>query len=136
MIIRTLTPALSVADQLVESDLPQLLESEFKSVVCNRPDEEGEPHLTQDRVKRALNEAGIAFRYLPVNGANITEADIAAQSELLRELPQPVLAYCRTGTRCTKLWALDPANPIEPSERINAAANAGLDIRDIAPRLG
>ena len=31
----------------------------------------------------------------------MTIADVQRFAELLRTLPGPVLAYCRTGTRCT-----------------------------------
>ncbi|MBV5334050.1 TIGR01244 family phosphatase, partial [bacterium] len=31
----------------------------------------------------------------------MTAADVVRFAELLRTLPGPVLAYCRTGTRCT-----------------------------------
>jgi uncharacterized protein (TIGR01244 family) len=35
----------------------------------------------------------------------MTAADVVRFAELLRTLPGPVLAYCRTGTRCTNLFA-------------------------------
>ena len=35
----------------------------------------------------------------------MTIADVQRFAELLRTLPGPVLAYCRTGTRCTNLFA-------------------------------
>lgn len=136
MIIRTLTHDFSVADQITEDDLPTLLSSGFKSVICNRPDAEGEAHLGQNDVEAALAAAGIEFRYLPVNGAAITELDVAEQAALVNELPKPLLAYCRTGTRCTKLWALDPARTDSADQRIASAAAAGINIEDLRGRLG
>ncbi len=54
MIIRELTTDLSVADQLTLDDLDAVKEAGFKAVICNRPDEEGEPHAeaTQWHKKR------------------------------------------------------------------------------------
>jgi uncharacterized protein (TIGR01244 family) len=39
-----------------------------------------------------------------VVSGGMTPADVARFAELLKELPAPVLAYCRTGTRCTYLY--------------------------------
>ncbi len=77
MIIRELTPELAVADQLTLDDLEAVKEAGFKAVVCNRPDEEGEPHAEADAMAQKADALGLEFRYLPVNGANITETDVA-----------------------------------------------------------
>ena len=69
MIIRELTPELAVADQLTLDDLEAVKEAGFKAVVCNRPDEEGEPHAEADAMAQKANALGLEFRYLPVNGA-------------------------------------------------------------------
>ena len=71
MIIRQLTPGLSVADQLTMDDLKAVKEAGFKAVICNRPDEEGEPHADADSMAQKADTLGLEFRYLPVNGANI-----------------------------------------------------------------
>ena len=34
----------------------------------------------------------------------MTAEDVVKFSELLQTMPAPVLAYCRTGTRCTVLY--------------------------------
>jgi len=34
----------------------------------------------------------------------MTPADVAKFAELLKTMPAPVLAYCRTGTRCSILY--------------------------------
>ena len=47
-----------------------------------------------------------------------------------------VLAYWRTGTRSTVLWALAQAAGGEPLERIaSAAAAAGYDISPVLPAM-
>ena len=76
MIIRQLTPGLSVADQLTMDDLKAVKEAGFKAVICNRPDE-GEPHADADSMAQKADTLGLEFRYLPVNGANITDTDVA-----------------------------------------------------------
>ncbi|ASD79997.1 hypothetical protein I6H08_03280 [Burkholderia gladioli] len=44
-------------------------------------------------------------RYFPVESDSLNATDIASFRALLVQLPTPVLAYCRSGTRSAKLWA-------------------------------
>ena len=135
MIIRQLAPGLSVADQLTMDDLEAVKEAGFKGVICNRPDEEGEPHAEADSMAQKANALGLEFRYLPVNGANITDTDVAQHAALLSEVPGPVLTYCRSGARCAKLWALSEAGKQDVNTLIETVDKAGLSIVDIAHRL-
>jgi len=135
MIIRQLTTELSVADQLTVDDLEAVKEAGFNTVICNRPDEEGEPHADADSMAQKANALGIEFRYLPVNGANITDTDVAQHAALLSEVPGPVLTYCRSGARCAKLWALSEAGKQDVNRLIETVDKAGLTVVDIAHRL-
>ena len=135
MIIRELTTHLSVADQLTLDDLETVKEAGFKSVICNRPDEEGEPHAQADAMARKANALGLEFRYLPVNGASISDSDVEQHSMLLSEIPTPVLTYCRSGARCAKLWALSEAGKQNVNTLVETVDKAGLSIVDIAHRL-
>lgn len=135
MIIRQLTADLSVADQLTVDDLEAVKEAGFNAVICNRPDEEGEPHADADSMAQKANALGIEFRYLPVNGANITDTDVAQHAALLSEVPGPVLTYCRSGARCAKLWALSEAGKQDVNTLIETVDKAGLTVVDIAHRL-
>lgn len=135
MIIRQLTTQLSVADQLEIHDLDAVQEAGFASVVCNRPDEEGEPHATADEMAKRAAELGVEFRYLPVNGANITETDVDEHAALLAELPKPILTYCRSGARCAKLWALSESGKQDVNTIVETVDKTGLTVVDIAHRL-
>ena len=135
MIIRQLTTELSVADQLTVDDLEAVKEAGFNAVICNRPDEEGEPHADADSMAQKANALGIEFRYLPVNGANITDTDVTQHAALLSEVPGPVLTYCRSGARCAKLWALSEAGKQDVNTLIETVDKAGLTVVDIAHRL-
>jgi uncharacterized protein (TIGR01244 family) len=42
--------------------------------------------------------------YLPVVSGAITQEDVVAFAELLKTMPKPILAYCRSGGRCTQLF--------------------------------
>ena len=135
MIIRQLTPELSVADQLTMDNLEAVKEAGFKAVICNRPDEEGEPHADADSMAQKADALGLEFRYLPVNGSNITGTDVAQHGALLSELPRPVLTYCRSGARCAKLWVLSEAGKQDVNSLIETVDKAGLSVVDVAHRL-
>ena len=135
MIIRQLTTELSVADQLTVDDLEEVKEAGFNAVICNRPDEEGEPHADADSMAQKANALGLEFRYLPVNGANITDTDVAQHAALLSEVLGPVLTYCRSGARCAKLWALSEAGKQDVNTLIETVDKTGLTVVDIAHRL-
>ena len=135
MIIRELTTHLSVADQLTLDDLDTVKEAGFRSVICNRPDEEGEPHAQADAMARKANALGLEFRYLPVNGASISDSDVEQHAMLLSEVPTPVLTDCRSGARCAKLWALSEAGKQNVNTLVETVDKAGLSIVDIAHRL-
>ncbi|HAN80028.1 MAG: TIGR01244 family phosphatase [Gammaproteobacteria bacterium] len=135
MIIRKLTPDLAVADQLTLGDLDAVKDAGFKAVVCNRPDEEGETHAGADAMAKKANTLGLEFRYLPVNSGNITDRDVKQHAAILAEVPAPVLTYCRSGTRCAKLWALAEAGKWDVTTLIETVDKAGLSIVDIAYRL-
>jgi len=47
----------------------------------------------------------------------------------------PVLAYCRTGTRSTTLWALTQAGALPADAIIATAAKAGYDLTGVRPEL-
>ena len=52
----------------------------------------------------AVEAAGLTFRYIPVISGQMTADNVVDQAEALDELPAPVFAYCRSGTRSTNLF--------------------------------
>ena len=105
MEIRQITEDYSVAPQIGAGDIAAIKRAGFKSVISNRPDAEAGtvPH---DAVEAAARAAGLEFSYIPVVSGAMTQADVDAQARALNELPKPVLAYCRSGARCTNLYML------------------------------
>lgn len=104
--IRHLTDTFAVAPQLGPDDMSAVAAAGYKSVIINRPDYEGGPDQpTAEAVGAAAREAGLEVEYQPVVSGTMTADDVSRFAELLRTLPAPVLAYCRTGTRCSNLYA-------------------------------
>lgn len=103
--IRPVTDDVYVAPQLDAAAMAELARLGFRSVVNNRPDFEGGPEQpTNTSVEAAARAAGLEYRFLPVNGAYQSPEEIAAFGALLAELPRPLLAFCRSGARSTRLF--------------------------------
>ncbi len=103
---RQISETYSVAGQILPEDVSALEASGFKSVICNRPDDEQPGQPSAASVEAAARAAGLEFRYIPVVSGQITAENVADQASALKELPGPVFAYCRSGARCTNLYGL------------------------------
>lgn len=103
--IQNLSPSVSVCGQLDPAAMSWAAEQGYKSVINNRPDFEGGPEQpTNEAIAAAAKEAGLEYRFLPVAGNYQSPEEIEAFAALLAELPAPVLAFCRSGARSTKLF--------------------------------
>lgn len=96
----------SVSGQITPDQIAAVKAAGFKSVICNRPDDEQPGQPSADSVKKAAEAAGLGFRYIPVVSGQITEQNVSDQAAALEDLQGPVFAYCRSGARCTNLYAL------------------------------
>jgi uncharacterized protein (TIGR01244 family) len=100
----------ATAAQLTTSDMAEAAAAGFRSVVNNRPDFEGGPSQpTSEVIEGAAQSAGLAYAFLPVQSGYQTPAEIAKMHELLQQLPKPVLAFCRSGTRTANLYRASQA---------------------------
>lgn len=94
------------APQLAPSAMAEAARAGFKSVINNRPDFEGGPDQPSSaQMEQAAQAAGLEYRHLPVSGGYQSPEEIAACAALLRELPRPVLMFCRSGARSAKLFS-------------------------------
>ncbi|AZO30097.1 MULTISPECIES: TIGR01244 family sulfur transferase [Mesorhizobium] len=103
---RQISDDYSVSGQIQPEDIAAIKDAGFRSVICNRPDNEQPGQPPADSVKAAAEAAGLAFRYIPVISGQITMDNVEDQAEALDELEGPVFAYCRSGARCTNLYGL------------------------------
>jgi sulfide:quinone oxidoreductase len=69
-----------------------------------------------------------------VRSGGVSLDDAAAFAELMAELPKPVLAYCRTGTRCATLWCLSQAGQRPLTDILGRAQSAGYDMAAVMQR--
>lgn len=103
--VRSVDTGFSVTPQLSADDMPGVKAAGYASVINNRPDHEGGPTQPESSaLEAAARAAGLDYQYLPVASAGHSEADARRMVELVRTMPQPVLAFCRSGGRAAALY--------------------------------
>ncbi len=103
--LQPIAPDVCVAPQLTPDAMAEAARAGFRSVINNRPDFEGGPDQpTSADIGAAARAAGLEYRYLPVSGGYQSPEEIATMAALLAELPRPLLAFCRSGARSTRLY--------------------------------
>lgn len=103
--VTSLNANFAVAPQMAAADMQAVADAGFKSVIINRPDYEGGPDQPSSAdVIAAAKQAGLTIKYQPVVSGAITPTDVQQFAALLKEMPAPILAFCRSGGRCTQLY--------------------------------
>jgi uncharacterized protein (TIGR01244 family) len=107
MDFRQIAADFSVAGQIEIQDVATLRNAGFKSVICNRPDNEDTSQTSADILRTAVLAAGLEHRFIPVSGTyGASDENVEATIVALDELPRPILAYCRSGARSTTLYQM------------------------------
>ncbi|MAU96573.1 MAG: TIGR01244 family phosphatase [Fulvimarina sp.] len=132
---RRLTDQLAVRDQVHPEEIPALKAAGFRSIIVNRPDGEGADQPTFAEIDRAAISAGMEARYIPVETGKVLDADAEKFAAAMEELPKPVLAFCRSGTRSTTLWALSQAGRRPLPDILARAKSAGYDMSGVTRRI-
>lgn len=135
MDVKPISDRLWVSPQISPADLATLKAEGFRAVICNRPDGEGADQPTFEEIEAAAKAEGIEARYLPVTSGMVRDEDAAAFGKALAELPGPVLAYCRSGTRSATLWSLAEAATRPLPEILAKTKAAGYDMNGVARRI-
>jgi sulfide:quinone oxidoreductase len=135
MDIKTLTSDLSVSGQITAEDMQAVKDAGFRAIICNRPDGEGADQPTYSEIAQAAKAAGLGSAYLPIISGKVSDADAAGFDAALAELPGPVLAYCRSGTRSATLWSLSQAHQRSLSDILETTKSAGYDMSGVVRRI-
>lgn len=105
-------------------------------IINNRPEDESPDQVPGAQIEAAARAAGIDYLAIPVTHAGFSEPQVEAMAAALKDAGGPVLAYCRSGTRSTLLWALArAAQGDSPDSLATAAARAGYDLGPIRSLL-
>lgn len=106
-----------VAGQIRPDDMEALKAGGVGMIVNNRPDDEEAGQPSSAEMEAAARAAGIAYRYIPI-ASGFSADQVEAMSEALGASDGQVLAFCRSGTRSTFLWALARARDGDPAEEL------------------
>lgn len=128
MKLAILTPNVSALPQPSAEDIGELADRGYRSIIGNRPDDEAPDQPSWKELEAAANARGMKAVQIPVVAGQIREADVSAFRAALENLPKPIAAFCRTGTRSTLLWALANEACLTADERIEIAAKEGHDL--------
>lgn len=135
---RKLDDSISVSPQISVADVTEAARLGFACIINNRPEgeEPGQPGGAE--IEAAARAAGLGYVAIPITHAGFTQEQVDAMAEALREAAGPVLAYCRSGTRSTLIWALARGRVLGDDAETLAtkAAGAGYDLGPIRGLLG
>jgi len=129
---RKLDDSISVAGQIAPEDIAEAARQGFTFIINNRPDDEQPGQPTSTQMEAAAKAAGLGYAAIPITHAGFSEEQVTAMGSALAAAPGPVLAFCRSGTRSTLVWALARARAGDDAGELAAkAAGAGYDLSPI-----
>lgn len=129
---RQLSPRVFASPQIGLAEVAEAARQGVGLIINNRPEGESDDQVAGAEIEAAARAAGIAYVAIPVTHAGFSEGQVKAMAEALASTQAPVLAYCRSGTRSTLLWALAEASRgANPQALAAAAAEAGYDITPV-----
>lgn len=133
--LHRITEHFSASPQIGVEDIAAIKAAGFGFVVNNRPEGETADQTAGAEIEAACLDAGLGYCAIPVDHSGFSAEQVAALSALMVS-PRPILAYCRSGTRSTMLWALASASRGNaPEHLIDQALGAGYDVSALRPAL-
>ena len=120
-----------VAGRIEPADMGEIAAAGVALVINNRPDHEEPGQPLGDDIRAAAEAAGLTYRFVPVAGG-LSAQQVEAMAEALDEAEGKVLAFCRSGTRSTYLWALAQSRRGADADTLfRQAAAAGYDLSPV-----
>ncbi len=99
-----ITDNYAVSGQIAIEDVEAIASAGFRTIICNRPDNEDPGQPAADDVAAACKTHGVHFHFLPFAGNTLPIDVVEAMRELLLTADPPIFAYCRSGARSTVIW--------------------------------
>lgn len=133
---RQLSDTVLASPQIMPSDLGAAASMGVTLVINNRPDGEAPDQPAGADIEQAARTAGLDYLAIPIGQAGFALPQVQAMQHALAAADGKVLAFCRSGTRSTFLWALAQAHSgASPDAIAEAASAAGYDVSPITPML-
>ncbi|HEX8446782.1 MAG TPA: TIGR01244 family sulfur transferase [Sphingomonas sp.] len=134
---RTLDERTAVAGQLMPDDMQAVADAGYCIVINNRPDGEEPGQPTSEEMAEAASAAGLAYHAVPMGQAGISQPMLDETVKILRNAKAPLLAFCRSGTRSTLLWAVARSRLGDDAATLfDKAGSAGYDLSPVRGLLG
>jgi uncharacterized protein (TIGR01244 family) len=131
-----LTEDIFVAPQITTEAVAAARELGITLIINNRPEDESHDQAPGAEIEAAAQAAGINYVAIPVGHGGFSQPQVDAMIEALDSAEGKILAYCRSGTRSTLLWALAEAKTgADPEMLSDIAGQAGYDLSPIRPLL-
>ena len=129
---RKISDSMFASPQIGPADVQAAREQGVTLIVNNRPDGESPQEPQGAEIEAAARAAGIDYLAIPVTHAGFSLDQVETMGDALSKAEGNVLAYCRSGTRSTLLWAMAQAKlGMDPDTIAAAAAGAGYDISPV-----
>jgi uncharacterized protein (TIGR01244 family) len=133
---KKLTDTLFVASQIDVDTVAAAHGEGVTLVINNRPEDESPDQVPGPEIEAAARAAGMKYAAIPITHSGFSQHQVDAMISALAGADGKVLAYCRSGTRSTHLWALAEAKQGgDPDALTNMAAKAGYDIGPLRPLM-
>ena len=133
---RKLTDDIMVAPQISLEAVAAAADEGVTLIINNRPEDESEDQTPGPDIETAARENGLDYIAIPVTNAGFAEWQVTAMADALENAEGKALAYCRSGTRSTLLWALARASKGDhPAVLAEQAADAGYDLTPITAMM-
>lgn len=133
---RSITTDIMVAPQISVDAVAEAKAAGVALIINNRPEGESDDQIPGADIEAAARAAGMDYIAIPITHSGFSQPQVMAMVAALQGAKGKVLAYCRSGTRSTLLWALaESAQGGDPDALTNMAAKAGYDVSPVRPLM-
>ncbi|MBX4335213.1 TIGR01244 family sulfur transferase [Bartonella raoultii] len=95
-----------ISGQISVENIKTLAQAGFKTIICNRPDQEELHQPDFSLIQETAHQYGIKAYHIPIFPPRIEQSNIEAMQTILKTASLPLLAYCGQGTRSMHLYRL------------------------------
>lgn len=103
---RMIDDEVAASGQISAAQVADIAAAGYKSIICNRPDDEAAGQPKYSDIAAAAKSAGLAIVHIPVLSSGMTMEDVEATRTALDDLERPIYTYCRSGARSTNVYSM------------------------------
>ncbi|VXC95048.1 conserved hypothetical protein [Oceanicaulis sp. 350] len=128
MVCVPVTSDFFISGQIMPDQVQAFADQGFTALINNRPDGEEPGQPSSAMIEAAATSAGLDYLHAPMQGAQISETDIARIHAVTQQASGKVLGFCRSGARSMLGWALSQSHDRPADEILTLARDAGHDL--------